>query len=519
METNHQILNIASLVATSPVKGAAGSPTESAEAENNKSFNNIFGATLKDDSGKSAPDGLIALPVNAAMPLNLNIMDPISEENPGNGLTTQNLKCNQPVIYGELLSLLNKSGLIAGQDQLSLDPSGLLLNNQDLMAGPNSILPQDSNSINNLPVMQPTSSLTQYSPENLSLNMLQENIPDEQMLNNGASITAGESKKIEESGLSKNFRSDIIGKPAILRTTLDSQFAGLKPLDGLDEVAAGLNVRETYIYNEGGKTAIPQSPQMVNNSGAADLKVFPPLLDGAGVQPIPREGQKPQKDSPSNNNIQVASNIENAPTEVPISRTNENIDPKSHDSDKIKNPVDLQTGSIKTTGPNVALDKTSSPLPAPSQTSSATVETPAPAVRFIVPPELTKGNIKNGQVVVIKMEPENLGQLRLILSTHHDTINGRLIVENNAVRTVVESNLTNLYDQLSRQGIRLENFEVALNAGQNGRQFGSGRSSDDTKPSGRSRKYLPDNVSSIQSAPSVPRGRMYIGSAGVNWMA
>ena len=118
------------------------------------------------------------------------------------------------------------------------------------------------------------------------------------------------------------------------------------------------------------------------------------------------------------------------------------------------------------------------------------------------------------------MEPENLGQLRLILSTHHDTVNGRLIVENNAVRTVVESNLSNLYDQLSRQGIRLENFEVSLNAGQSGQRFGGGRSFRRPEIIGAHQKISRSwHFVDSKFSPSITRDGCISAPPGVNWMA
>jgi hypothetical protein len=140
------------------------------------------------------------------------------------------------------------------------------------------------------------------------------------------------------------------------------------------------------------------------------------------------------------------------------------------------------------------------------------------AVRFILPAETVGKSLKNGRTVVIKMEPEHLGHIRLSLSSSGDILHGRMTVQSLEARAVVEANLTELHDQLSRQGIKLDSFQISLSGEQVGqRDFGK-RSSSEFGLSGRNRgKFSTPLVS--QFAGIIPDQRLYINATGVNWVA
>ena len=149
------------------------------------------------------------------------------------------------------------------------------------------------------------------------------------------------------------------------------------------------------------------------------------------------------------------------------------------------------------------------PIPVKSETTP---------VRFVLPTDIDTGTVRTGQSVTIRMEPEHLGQVRLTLSEHHDSIVGRLVVENHAARTVVESNLQTLYDQLTDKGIDLDAFQVFVGGdgsaslarrqqGQNTRRTNGGNTMSTSAPVG-------DATVSSRSG-----GGLYINATGVNWVA
>jgi len=140
------------------------------------------------------------------------------------------------------------------------------------------------------------------------------------------------------------------------------------------------------------------------------------------------------------------------------------------------------------------------------------------AVRFVLPPEVRETDLKQGRTIIIKMEPEHLGNVRLTLTSRHDSITGRLVVENSAARAVVETNLDKLYDQLARQGIRLDAFQVSLSGEHAGNRFAHSRSAGDLKARGRNGKEYDSPGESLNRSENISRNRMYITAAGVNWV-
>ncbi|MDC7228576.1 MAG: flagellar hook-length control protein FliK [Spirochaetales bacterium] len=90
---------------------------------------------------------------------------------------------------------------------------------------------------------------------------------------------------------------------------------------------------------------------------------------------------------------------------------------------------------------------------------------------------VVKGN-GTGEIKLV-MKPESLGKVRIQLSLNDNHIAGRIIVENNIVREIFESNLENLYKAFGSEGFENGGLEVSVqgqghNAGANGRRQGRG---------------------------------------------
>ena len=78
-----------------------------------------------------------------------------------------------------------------------------------------------------------------------------------------------------------------------------------------------------------------------------------------------------------------------------------------------------------------------------------------------------------GEIKLI-MKPEQLGKVRIQLSLNDNHIAGRIIVENNIVREIFESNLENLYKAFGSEGFENGGLQVSV---QGGNADGSGRRS------------------------------------------
>jgi flagellar hook-length control protein FliK len=145
-------------------------------------------------------------------------------------------------------------------------------------------------------------------------------------------------------------------------------------------------------------------------------------------------------------------------------------------------------------------------------------DTAAP-VKFVMPAEFNKAALKNGQTVVIKLKPESLGQIRLTLSSGPDSFVGRVVVENAAARTVIESNINQLYDQLARQGIRVDSFSVSMSGGQSGDRFAQSHSAENSRQQARWKKDYKSPAISGMSISSASRLQTYVSAYGVNCFA
>ena len=73
---------------------------------------------------------------------------------------------------------------------------------------------------------------------------------------------------------------------------------------------------------------------------------------------------------------------------------------------------------------------------------------------------VVKGN-GTGEIKLV-MKPESLGKVRIQLSLNDNHIAGRIIVENNIVREIFESNLDNLYKAFGAEGFENGGLEVSV---------------------------------------------------------
>jgi hypothetical protein len=150
-----------------------------------------------------------------------------------------------------------------------------------------------------------------------------------------------------------------------------------------------------------------------------------------------------------------------------------------------------------------------------SRIAESSKEKELSAMKFVLPAELNSKSV-NKQTISIKLIPEHLGTVRLTLSSLHDVVTGRIIVENMAAMTTVESNLGSLLEDLAERGITVDAFQVSVAGGQTGRHFSQSQSA--PGPRGKMQgNDITDKVESDPMADSGSRaGRQYVGAQGVN---
>ncbi len=67
----------------------------------------------------------------------------------------------------------------------------------------------------------------------------------------------------------------------------------------------------------------------------------------------------------------------------------------------------------------------------------------------------------NGEIRLV-LRPENLGIIRIRLALSESSLEGRIVVENNSVRALVESNLDSLKNALREEGFQTTSLEVSV---------------------------------------------------------
>ena len=85
----------------------------------------------------------------------------------------------------------------------------------------------------------------------------------------------------------------------------------------------------------------------------------------------------------------------------------------------------------------------------------------------------------NGEIRLV-LKPENLGSIRIRLALSESSLAGRIVVDNNSVKELVESSLDNL-----KNALRMEGYQTNLEVSVGHRRSWSGDEQDQTQPSGR----------------------------------
>jgi len=76
---------------------------------------------------------------------------------------------------------------------------------------------------------------------------------------------------------------------------------------------------------------------------------------------------------------------------------------------------------------------------------------------------------RNGSVELqMHLNPADLGRVQINLVTRGDEVHGQVLVANDAVRHMVESQMSDLRQRLEAAGVNVQRFDVSTNAGSTG---------------------------------------------------
>ncbi len=76
--------------------------------------------------------------------------------------------------------------------------------------------------------------------------------------------------------------------------------------------------------------------------------------------------------------------------------------------------------------------------------------------------KFTMRSFGNQREVHIKLDPPSLGTVRMSVSTSGESVRATIIAENNIVKSVIESNLSQLKESMTHQGVKIDSFNVLV---------------------------------------------------------
>ena len=142
-------------------------------------------------------------------------------------------------------------------------------------------------------------------------------------------------------------------------------------------------------------------------------------------------------------------------------------------------------------------------------------------VKYNLPDDIRTALKPNGKSVNILIEPENLGPARLKLVLNNQTLRAELIVQSSQAKTVVESSLSQLIEQLNRSDIKVEFIDVNVNSENNQGQFAQRHPQWSRKSFSNNLENLTDDALAYlptDEITGIAQGS-YVNSEGVNVLA
>ena len=76
--------------------------------------------------------------------------------------------------------------------------------------------------------------------------------------------------------------------------------------------------------------------------------------------------------------------------------------------------------------------------------------------------KFTMRGFGNQREIHIKLDPPSLGTVRMSVSTNGEMVRATIVAENNIVKSLIESNLSQLKDAFTHQGVKIDSFNVLV---------------------------------------------------------
>ncbi|PWB70292.1 hypothetical protein C3F09_09290 [candidate division GN15 bacterium] len=436
--------------------------------------NNNVGITGGDDTGSPAGDLLSS--------------DDTAQNTPnGNQITIDPAQANQLAVLAGLIPTIEATTIPALRTPTAADNNVLSISaeavpDQSLQKAIDSMLlpkeavlpnPQVLALLNQVPVTLPTGKFAVLSSK-VSDGTLQMEVASQETPNQTIKLSIPTALLHTSDTPQSNpaiAAAGIAGKPnAGLKVPLADPWAST---ERFDQLLAKVNVKEIEITPSQIAASTKETPAQVAIALVAENAGMPVAVTGrmnknqimASTQRRAQVIETLTGQEKTDSDLADSGNAteKNTPAKTAVAAT------KDMTIESFSTVIDKQSGiGVKMTGtePSIEMSKGTR-----QQRAVATAPVERPAVRMTIQQEMPTLSHLEGRTLMIKLEPEYLGTARLHLTMRQDTLSARVMVETPQAKQAVESSLSQLTDQLTKAGIKVDYIDVGVRGGGAQNQF------------------------------------------------
>ncbi|MCE5249603.1 flagellar hook-length control protein FliK [bacterium] len=181
-------------------------------------------------------------------------------------------------------------------------------------------------------------------------------------------------------------------------------------------------------------------------------------VNGTGVE---ADGGSPGNTNGGPMGGQAKSTAQTTGTEVIFDFSQENVSVSTNDS---ANGDDTASGGIIRNDMQsefVSLSKPGSAQSVMPRWNAFSPETESKIMNTVI--QNARFMIANGHSSAeIRLEPPNLGKMKLDIVTENSKVTGKITVESHEIKEIIQNNLSGLKDQLAQSGLKVESFDVQV---------------------------------------------------------
>ncbi|HUX60319.1 MAG TPA: flagellar hook-length control protein FliK, partial [Ignavibacteriaceae bacterium] len=255
------------------------------------------------------------------------------------------------------------------------------------------------------------------------------------------------------------FLNTLKSKPEI-ETSSISKINDIKSSDSISKITQNYSTKPDLTLSKGDilpKESVPASADLINDaSSSIGSKIQPVVVTpNNSVQNSNETSHSPLISATQNSNGSKINLNEN----LKFSNQNEEQNQKQTLNKKQINYDQNISGQSFTHDITVAL-KNDAPVQLPSLSAEVMKTVKANELMNEINRFVQQGNSKSA---LLKLDPENLGKVKIVLDVVDKSVHASVEVENENVRQIVQNNINELKQSLNLSGLQLSSVNVSLN--------------------------------------------------------